>query len=583
MRSQRSCYVGLPRNSKTEILKHDQGKAGKVIDEIWANFITECCIQNGIDHFFVAPGSRCTPLTLAIARHADAQVTRHYDERGLAFAALGFGKATGIPGVFVCTSGTAVANAYPAVIEASMEKTPLILWTADRPPELLGVGANQTIQQQNIFGDYPERFLAMPVPEDQQTEEDPHGLQYLSSELTAGLQVAKKGPVHFNWMFREPFSITREQYPEHPIVDASPVKIAFRDEAKNKFHIELAGNTVIALGRCNPKEATEAQQLAKKLQVPLLTDITSGLTQSSFELPTEFSLPAPDTILHLGGRIVSKSWHPWTSSLQQSNTQYFHITPQDLVVNPERLNLRRFVSPLSNLTAKLSGPVTAGEFSNQWETATHHRNTILKHHLDQTSRFSEPAIAYFLSKNCPSSNGLFIGNSMVIRDMDWFRASASNDPRSVVANRGASGIDGLIATAAGYCSGLGQPTTVVLGDLSALHDLNSLSLVANSDWPMTILVVNNRGGHIFDSLPIRESAHFEEYFATPHSYQFDKAAEMFGIDYRCIETMDALAKNYSEALVGNQSIVLELVTHRQQNLEVRQAIREEISKCSVQP
>ncbi|MCH2180383.1 MAG: 2-succinyl-5-enolpyruvyl-6-hydroxy-3-cyclohexene-1-carboxylic-acid synthase [Mariniblastus sp.] len=553
-----------------------------MIDEIWANFITECCIQNGIDHFFVAPGSRCTPLTLAIARHADAHVIRHYDERGLAFAALGFGKATGRPGVFVCTSGTAVANAYPAVIEAAMEKTPLLLYTADRPPELLGVGANQTIQQQNIFGEYPELFRHMPVPEDQQTEDDPHGLQYLLTELTTGLEAAGKGPVHFNWMFREPFSIDHDDHIKHSAADASQLDIAPGDESKNETCIELTGNTVIALGRCNPEEAEEAQQLAQKLQAPLLADITSGLTQSSFELPTEFSLPAPDTILHLGGRIVSKSWHPWTSSLRDSNTQYFHITPQDLVVNPEHLDLRRFVSPLSDLTDKISGPSTTAEFSCKWQKAANNRDEILKHHLDQATRFSEPAIAYFLSKNCPKSNGLFIGNSMVIRDMDWFSARTSNDPRSVMANRGASGIDGLIATAAGYCAGLRQPTTVLLGDLSALHDLNSLSLAAKSDWPMIILVVNNRGGHIFDLLPVRESAHFEEYFATPHTYQFNSAAEMFGIDYRCIETMDDLSKNYAEALSSNQSVMLELVTHRQQNLEVRQKIREEISKCSVQ-
>jgi 2-succinyl-5-enolpyruvyl-6-hydroxy-3-cyclohexene-1-carboxylate synthase len=152
-----------------------------------------------------------------------------------------------------------------------------------------------------------------------------------------------------------------------------------------------------------------------------------------------------------------------------------------------------------------------------------------------------------------------------------------------MANRGASGIDGLIATAVGYCAGLRQPTTVLLGDLSALHDLNSLSLAEKSDWPMIILVVNNRGGHIFDLLPVRESTHFEEYFATPHAYQFDKAAEMFGLDYRCVDTMDDLSKNYSKALSGNQSIVLELTTHRQHNLEVRKKIREEISKCKVQP
>ena len=553
-----------------------------MIDEIWANYIVDCCIQNGINHFFLAPGSRCTPLTLAIARHADARVTRHYDERGLAFAALGFGKASGRPGIFVCTSGTAVANALPAVVEGAMEKTPLLLFTADRPPELLGVGANQAIQQKNIFGQYTELFRNMPVPGDQQAEGDPNGLQFLASELAMGVRAAEKGPVHFNWMFREPFSMEQKDQANSQSTGVHHRHFPSPAESEIKVPIELTGNTVIALGRCRPEEAKEVQRLAQKLQAPLLADITSGLTQSSFELPTEFSLPAPDTVLHVGGRIVSKSWHPWTSSLPNSSTQYVHVTPHDLVINPEHLALQRFVSPLSNLADKVSGPSTTDEFSGKWQRAADSRDDIIRQLLDRTTRFSEPAIANFLNKNCPQSNGLFIGNSMVIRDMDWFRVRNANAPRSVMANRGASGIDGLIATATGYCAGLRQPTTVVVGDLSALHDLNSLSLAAKSDWPMIIFIVNNRGGHIFDLLPVRETGCFEEYFTTPHTYHFKQAAEMFGIDYYCIETMEDLAESYAAALSSNQSVVLELVTCRQLNLEVRQQIREEVSKCSVQ-
>ena len=133
-----------------------------MIDRQWATAAIKGCLDRDIDHFFIAPGSRCTPLTLAVASQTQANVTQHFDERGLAFAALGYGKATGKPGVFICTSGTAVANALPAVIEAAMEKVPLLLFTADRPDELHGIGANQAIAQQEIFGDYAELFLNMP-------------------------------------------------------------------------------------------------------------------------------------------------------------------------------------------------------------------------------------------------------------------------------------------------------------------------------------------------------------------------------------------------------------------------------------
>ena len=159
-----------------------------MIDQVWASRAIECCLRHGIDHFFLAPGSRCTPLTLAVARVADqsrANVIQHFDERGLAFAALGYGRATGKPGVFICTSGTAVANAFPAVIESAMESVPMLLFTADRPPELRDTGANQTIDQQNIFGNYPKLFLDMPAPTD-----DDLSKTFLADSLRNGISNA---------------------------------------------------------------------------------------------------------------------------------------------------------------------------------------------------------------------------------------------------------------------------------------------------------------------------------------------------------------------------------------------------------
>jgi len=176
---------------------------------------------------------------------------------------------------------------------------------------------------------------------------------------------------------------------------------------------------------------------------------------------------------------------------------------------------------------------------------------------------------------------LFVGNSTPIRDMDWFGQTKTNTVRHLAANRGASGIDGLLATAAGYAAGLQKTTTVLLGDLSALHDLNSLSLVAKSPWPMIVVIINNQGGHIFDLLPIRESEHFEQFFNTPHAYQFEHAAKMFGIDYRRIGEMKDFTETYRKAISGNRSVILELTTNRQQNIETRQQVKDQIRKCSL--
>ncbi len=546
------------------------------VDQVWANSAIEFCLRHGIDHFFLAPGSRCTPLTLAVARmvrDGRAKAIQHFDERGLAFAALGYGRATGKPGVFICTSGTAVANAFPAVIEAAAESVPMLLFTADRPPELRDSGANQTIDQRAIFGGYPRLFVNMPVPDESFA---------LGESLEQGFAATKDGPVHFNWMFREPFTISDEPVPPQykPEAQASGLPSP-PTHNKTELQIQTRGNVLIALGGCKPFEAQQSWELSQNLNCPILSDVTSGLRTGSLELPSEFELPVPDTILHLGGRIVSKTWHQWTATLPDT-VDFHHITPTGQIVNPNRLALSQHHADLIQLPSIVSGPKTSDSFLKAWSDAGAQRSGIVDRQLSDPKKLSEPAVAFHVSKHCPTSHGLFVGNSTPIRDMDWFGQGLSDKVRNVAANRGASGIDGLLATATGHAIGLEQPTTILIGDLSALHDLNSLSLVAKSPWPMIVLVLNNQGGHIFDLLPIRESEHFEQFFATPHEYQFEHAAKMFGIDYRRITETDDFAASYRDACSQDRSIILELMTDRQYNMEVRKQIREEIKRCSSQ-
>ena len=539
-------------------------------DQRWANTAISACIDIGADHFFLAPGSRCTPLTLAVARAKNATVVQHFDERGLAFAALGFGRAAGRPGVFICTSGTAVANAFPAVIEAAMESVPMVLLTADRPPELRGTGANQTIDQQNIFGNYPVVFQEISSPEDLDENS-------LTQSLSRGLAATQQGPVHFNLMFREPFTISEE--PSHEAVfdfdfEPQPTSVA------SKGSIEVKGNVLIALGRASVEQASQALKLADRLGCPILSDVTSGLRTGSFELPTEFDLPVPDTILHLGGRIVSKTWHAWAAKLRDENTKFIHASPCGQNINPNHLPIEQHQISLDQLNEAISGPTCSEEFRLVWQQAADQRIAVVTQQL-VVAELSEPAVACFISQNCPSSSGLFLGNSSPIRDADWFgvKSKEGDHPRHVAANRGASGIDGLLATAAGYAAGLQASTTVVLGDLSALHDLNSLSLIAKSKWPLIVVILNNQAGHIFDLLPISDSPYFEQYFATPHSYQFEPAAKMFGLDYREIKSMNEFTASYEWALQQDRSLVLEVRTDRQTNLAVRNRIKSEIAKC----
>lgn len=546
----------------------------KVLDRVWTNAAIKHCLQHQIDHFFLAPGSRCTPLTLAVAEHQQAHVVQHFDERGLAFAALGYARATGKPGVFICTSGTAVANALPTVIEASAEGVPMLLFTADRPNELRGSGANQTIDQRNIFGNYPQLFLDLSAPEDRDLPDDPSGMAYLADALGQAFEQVRFGPVHLNWMFREPFTI--DDAADLPAVELTTRTMT--DEAES-LTVEVKGNVLIALGACNPTEAQRALELSQQLNCPLLSDVTSGVSGGSFELPTEFTLPQPDTILHLGGRIVSKSWLKWTQSLPSDSVDFIHVTPTGQTINPNQLPQTKHRTSLTDLKLKMARPVSES-FRGAWQSADDLRRQAVDRWLATATALSEPAVAYSISQHCPSDTGLLVGNSTPIRDMDWYGQTEPGQVRCISANRGASGIDGLLATATGYAAGLRKTTTVLLGDLSALHDLNSLALVANSPWPVIVIIINNRGGHIFDLLPIRKSQHFEQFFNTPHSFQFEQAAKMFGIDYRHITQMSDFVDTYSSAISSDCSLVLELATDRQQNIEVRQQISEEIRKCS---
>lgn len=556
-----------------------------MIDKIWAEIAVDSCLKRSIDHFFVAPGSRCTPLTLAIANNESAHVTQHFDERGLAFAAVGYARATGKPGVFVCTSGTAVANALPAVVEASMDRVPMLLFTADRPDELRGIGANQTIEQRNIFGDYPELFVNLSVPKGWGSEVEKETLLLLR-ELDAAFGKSSGGPVHVNWMFHEPFTID-DAWEEGEAAEQEKSRVPVGDlfqgheatQAARETPIEIQGNTVIALGNCRPLEALEAQRLAKRLNCPLLSDVTSGLSACGFELPTEFALPKPESVLHLGDRITSKSWIAWSKDAASSGTKFVHITSTGQVVNPAGIELSRHRFPFTELASKMEPAATSDAFTSKWQEANEKRKAAIESVLATSESLSEPAVAYFLSEHCPASEGLFIGNSMPIRDMDRYGVVGTAEVRNVAANRGASGIDGLLATATGYALGLKSRTTVLLGDLSALHDLNSLALTASSPWPMIVLVVNNQSGHIFDMLPISQSKHFEQFFATPHSYRFGGAAETFGIAYQRVTDMRGLKESYGAAIKGRQSVLLELVTDRQHNLQIRQEIGKAIQKC----
>ncbi len=534
----------------------------------WAHRLVQACHTTGCHQFFLAPGSRCSPLTLAVAEHPQSRVLRHFDERGLAFACLGYGRSTGRAGVFICTSGTAVANAWPAVVEAWMDGIPMLLLTADRPPELRGSGANQTIDQQQIFGQYAHFFFDLPCP-DACLPED-----LAESVIQEAVRASARGPVHINCMFRE------------PLADGPPPAIRPEGTANSSVpapfepvetHITGKTSLVIA-GGCSRQEAQAARALARRLACPFLADVTSGLRGLPFDLSLmRTDLPAAESVIHVGNRVTSKRWWQWLD--QHPPREFLQMRRYPPPIDP----IRRVTQFLTGSPAALCEALVAEHpcdptFFDTWQRCCEEARTAARQILRPAAGLHEPGIAQRLAGWLPADHGLFLGNSMPIRDMDTFGTWPEDRWVAVGANRGASGIDGLVGSACGFAIGSERPVTVLLGDLSFLHDLNSLAMVFRGEPPLVIIVVNNNGGGIFHFLPIASvTDKFEDFFATPHGLSFSHAADLFRLAYARPNSWSDFESAYRAACQSGHSALIEIGTDRCENLtlhrRVEQAVR----------
>lgn len=587
------------------------------LNHLWAQLMVEELIRNGVTHFFVAPGSRSSPLALAVASRvagATASSRRgkprggtpslhvHFDERGLAFAALGCARATGIPAVVITTSGTAVANLFPAVIEASMDHVPMILLTGDRPPELRDCGANQAIDQLKIFGGYVRWFFDLPCPDEKISP------RFVLTTIDHAFARAAVGPVHLNCQFREPLAPIHEAFDAAgmakqlkrwlacdepfthqdgwatPVSSREDIETTARALASCKTGVIVAGDL-----RCLPDlEATE--QLAAHLGWPILPSLQSGLRFRDAAPVAPFAdqlllsevfanRHKPDAVIHCGRRITSKRIQNWCAT----------CGPKVFLVAGEQES--RF-DPLHCVTHRLLGPV-------------HHEIGLLRHLLPKTNNrawllkwtkashlagrtvaalvtkagLSEPGIAQAVSNLLPTTHALWTANSMPVRDLDMFAAAHGKTIRCI-ANRGASGIDGTIASARGFAISTQTPVSLVIGDLALLHDLNSLALLRGVKKPFVIVVINNDGGAIFSFLPVANyPQHFEQVFGTPHGLGFSKAAELFGLAYENPTTAADFEAAYRQACGRHGATLIEVRTDRAENLRVHRKIQDAVRKA----
>ncbi len=556
---------------------------------LWAGLIVEALRRGGIEMFFIAPGSRSTPLTTAAARNTRVNTQVHFDERGLAFGAVGYARATGRPAALICTSGTAGANFLPAVVEASNAGVPLIVLTADRPPELQGVGANQTIDQERLYGAHVRAYFALPTPS---PDEAPACVLNTVADAVRHACVAPPGPVHINCPFREPLEFAPEAGVEELHLELLSL---WRPVPQPTPHADLAvppldpQRGLLVVGRLRDETEREAvRQLAQTLQWPVFADITSGLRLGHAEPPfapfhdhallVEEAFVAPDAILHLGGAFTSKRLLTWLGRVRPQT--YVHADADPRTLDPNHQVTHRLRGPLPALCAALADAAQPCR-DVAWSRAVFDASRCVGNsmrELDTTSELSEPAVARAVSRMLPGEHVLFLGNSMPIRDMDMF-AVADGKRAPVHANRGASGIDGCISTAAGLALGARRPVTAILGDLSTLHDLNALAWIARERLPVTLIVINNDGGGIFHFLPIAQQADvFEPFFVTPHGLRFEKAAELFAIPYDRPQTLAEFREAYGRAAGSGGPALIEIPSNREANAAVHAARRRAVQE-----
>ncbi len=560
---------------------------------VQAQVLVEELVRHGVNTFFVAPGSRSTPLVAAVASNPKARTIVHFDERGSCFAALGFGRATGRPAAWITTSGTAVANGFPAIVEASVDEVPILLLTADRPSELRQTGANQTIDQVKIFGDYVRSFFDLPVP----SQNEPLRTTVRVAAQAMDTMARRPGPVHINCPFREPFEMQNGGAFFAALTETDVDGLS--DWLAKKKPLNVSGTTgmtmpvqdaidhlravvgkydkgLVVVGALPPDAplAVIAGALTS-FGWPILIDPLSQLRDRTFNsrgvVPyydqllavDNFSARAtPDAVVHIGGRLLSKA----LINLLNSNKDCEYV----------RIGARQEYNPGQRSCLTIGGDITL--VLSQVKPAARRDESWLQMWVDGTAVVAdifsldsnlagEPSVARQLVNSIPDGYAVFYGNSMPIRDADRFGLAPR--PTPVFANRGASGIDGLIATAFGVSVGRHTPVVAFVGDLSLLHDLNSLSLLNQSNHPVIVVVVNNDGGGIFSFLPIVSNDDlFEKYFGTPHGMTFDHAAAQFKLPYTRVSSPSKLTAALQDAYRSGKSHVIEVASNRPENRSI---------------
>lgn len=522
----------------------------------------------GLTDACVSPGSRSTPLALALARDGRVRVHVHLDERAAGFFALGLGKATGRPAAVACTSGTAAAELLPAAVEAHMARVPLLLLTADRPPELRGVGANQTIEQVGLYGGYVRWSHDAAVPGDRPDPGHWHGL---ALEAWGRSLRHPPGPVHLNLPFREPL------VPSRGARGGGDVRLALgqpatgppqptAEDARDLVGLLGASERGLVLAGSLRAPAPAVLELAERAGWPVAAEPTSGLRvpgtleagQALLGDQGFLASHAPEIVLQVGAAPTSRAGLAAAAAAERLAI----VDPDDLVADPHRRAERRFVVDPEALCRKaLTAAPARGETAwiRDWRAADRRARAALDAALDAWSEPSEPRIARDVAGWMPEGGTLVVASSLPVRDLDL--AMRPRVGLRVLANRGASGIDGFVSTALGIAAA-GGPTVALSGDLSLLHDVGSLLWRARRGPDLVLVVPNNDGGAIFSMLPQRDLPELEPLFVTPHGLDLAEICRAAGAGHALVLRAEDLREALERARAAGGLQVIEVPVER---------------------
>ena len=589
--------------------------SGQALRQFVGAFVDELA-RSGVSNACICPGSRSTPLALLLRKHPAIKVWTHLDERSAAFFALGVAKATREPVAVVSTSGTAAVNLAPAVVEAYYARVPLLVLTADRPPELRGVGANQTIDQIRLYGPHVRWFVEMMLPE--ASEEAVRYARSVACRAAATARFDTAGPVHINFPFREPLIPVGEAPPAggdgmtaadgrapYVGVGQAPRRPDPAGLAPLAAELRAGRRGVIVCGpQDDPRFPEAAVRLAEELGFPLLADPLSQVRCGPHHGPlvidsydaflrdeeTAEAL-APDVVLRFGATPVSKPLllylqrHARCRQILVDGGKGWGdpgLTAGDVLHTDPRSLCDALLDALRS-SARRRGVDTPSEWAGRWQRIAQRARDALRRRLGEGPGLSEPGVFAELAELLPAGATLFAGNSMPVRDLDAFFPGGVR-PVRFLANRGASGIDGVVSSALGASAVSPGPLVLVIGDLSFYHDMNGLLAVGRHSIQATIILLNNDGGGIFSFLPQADDReHFEELFGTPHGLDFRPAAEMYGLSYHLVESWQEFRAAVRQSLGSPGVGLVEVRTDRRANARLHRELWDEVSRTLRQP